>query len=288
MGKHGMTHTKTTDSLVRDIYEVMTTKQVPTGVDLELEIDRFGENCKRLMTNLFTEQRDKRTLRMSNIGRDDRFLWHVVHNSKKESFKPNVLVKFMYGHLIEEMLVFLTRLSGHEVTDEQKQCDIDGIKGHMDCRIDGVITDIKSASSFAFKKFRFGTLFEDDPFGYVMQLEAYAEAEGDTEYGWLAMDKQHGYLTYLKGEKKHDVKARVAHLKDVVAQDVPPADLCADPIPEGKAGNMKLDTKCSYCVYKSECFDGLRAFKYSKGPVFFSYIAKEPQVEEIHLEEDSF
>ena len=43
---------------------------------------------------------------------------------------PNTYVKFMYGHLIEEMLLFLTKLSGHEVTDEQKQCEVAGIKGH--------------------------------------------------------------------------------------------------------------------------------------------------------------
>ena len=101
-------------NLVDDIYKVVSSKDVPDGVDLEAEIDRFGENCKRLMTNLFTEERDGRKLRMSNIGRNDRFLWNVVNNPDvQEEMTPNTYVKFMYGHLIEEMLLFLTRLSGH-------------------------------------------------------------------------------------------------------------------------------------------------------------------------------
>ena len=124
------------------------------AVDLYDEIDRFGENCKRLMANLFTEKRDGRKLRMSNIGRDDRYLWNVVNNPDvQEEMTPNTYVKFMYGHLIEEMLLFLTRLSGHEVTDEQKRCEVSGITGSMDCKIDGEVVDIKTASNFSFKKF---------------------------------------------------------------------------------------------------------------------------------------
>ena len=41
-------------SLVDDIYAVVASKEVPEDVDLYEEIDRFGENCKRLMSNLFT------------------------------------------------------------------------------------------------------------------------------------------------------------------------------------------------------------------------------------------
>jgi hypothetical protein len=40
-------------------------------------------------------------------------------------------------------------------------------------------------------------LAEDDPFGYVAQLKAYAHSEGDDKYGWLAIDKQNGHLVTL-------------------------------------------------------------------------------------------
>ena len=95
------------DTLVRDIYDTVVNKEAAEGVDLYDEIELFGENCKKLMTNLFTEKRDGRTLRMSNIGRKDRYLWNAVNNPDvSEELPPNTYVKFMYGHLIEELLLF--------------------------------------------------------------------------------------------------------------------------------------------------------------------------------------
>jgi hypothetical protein len=81
-------------SLVDDIYKVVSEKEPADGVDLYDEIERFGENCKRLMANLFTEKRDGRKLRMSNIGRDDRYLWNVVNNPDvQEEMTPKKYVK---------------------------------------------------------------------------------------------------------------------------------------------------------------------------------------------------
>ena len=110
----------------------------------------------------------------------------------------------MYGHLIEELLLFLTRLSGHKVTDEQKVCEVEGVIGHMDCKIDGIVTDVKSASPYGFKKFKEGTLAFDDPFGYIDQIKAYAHSEGERVFGWLAMDKTNGHLTFLKYDLDDD------------------------------------------------------------------------------------
>jgi hypothetical protein len=238
-------------SLVNDIYKTVSTKEPAEGVDLYDEIDRFGENCKRLMTNLFTEKRDGRTIRMSNIGRDDRYLWNVVNNpGVAEELTPNTHVKFMYGHLIEELLLFLTRLAGHEVTDEQKKCEVNGVTGSMDCKIDGVVTDVKSVSTFGFKKFKDGSLAYDDPFGYVAQIKGYGYSEGETKFGWLAMDKQNGHLTYLMYDSSdtqapvhekigYDVGERIDRIKEVVQQEEPPKH-CYEPVADGKSGNMKL------------------------------------------------
>ena len=137
-------------TLVDDIYKLMVTKEADESVDVEAEIDKFGESVKSLMRTEFARDRkkDTRTLRLSNIGRDDRYLWNLVHGTEvAEKIAPNTYIKFMYGHLIEEMLLFLTKMAGHEVTDEQKVCEVEGIKGHMDCKIDGVVIDVKSASS---------------------------------------------------------------------------------------------------------------------------------------------
>ena len=73
---------------------------------------------------------------------------------------------------------------------KQKEIDIEGIKGHMDCKIDDIVVDVKSASGFSFSKFRQGILREDDPFGYIAQLTAYEEAEGTTDSGFLVINKE--------------------------------------------------------------------------------------------------
>ena len=279
-------------SLVDDIYKVVSEKEPADGVDLYDEIERFGENCKRLMTNLFTEKRDGRKLRMSNIGRDDRYLWNVVNNPDvQEEMTPNTYVKFMYGHLIEEMLLFLTRLSGHEVTDEQKQGEVAGITGSMDCKIDGVVTDIKSVSSFGFKKFKDGSLAYDDPFGYVAQIKGYAHSEGETKFGWLAMDKQNGHLTYLMYDTEdtqapvhekigYDIEEHIERIKKLVEQPEAP-EHCHEVVPDGKSGNKKPAVGCSYCPYKFTCWPEVRTFIYSSGPRYLTEVVNEPKVTEV-------
>ena len=287
---------KSVYTLVDDIYKLMETKEVAEGVDLESHIELFGENVKDLMRKEFGGNRrfDGRKLRMSNIGRGDRFLWNHYNNMPKEDdMQPHTLVKFLYGHLIEELLLFLTRASGHEVTAEQKQCEINGITGSMDCKIDGVVTDVKSVSSYGFKKFKDGTLAYDDPFGYVAQIKGYAKAEGQTSFGWLAMDKQNGHLTYLMYDEEDtqapvhekvgfDITDRIEHVQLMVDNKEPP-EHCYEPKDDGKSGNKKLDIGCSYCAYKKTCWPGLRAFAYSTGPRFLTEVHNEPKVQELEI-----
>jgi hypothetical protein len=286
---------KSTYNLVSDIYKLVESKEVAEGVDIEACIDQFGEAVKVLMRQEFTQKRDdSRKLRMSNIGREDRFLWNVYNDvDKGEDIQPHTYVKFLYGHIIEELLLFLTRAAGHEVTDEQKKCEVNGIKGSMDCKIDGVVTDVKSASTFAFKKFKEGTLAYDDPFGYVAQIKGYAHSEGETKFGWLAMDKQNGHLTYLLYDTEdtqapihdlisYDIRDRIEHIKKMVEQEEPP-EVCYEPIADGKSGNQKLAVGCSYCSYKKECWPSVRGFAYSSGPRYLVEVHNEPKVQEIEV-----
>lgn len=295
-----MSTNKTTDTVVQDIYALMESRDADPSVDVEAEIDKFGESVKALMRTEFGRKKreDNRKLRLSNIGRTDRYLWNHFNGTEGEELQPHTYVKFMYGHLIEEMLLFLTRMAGHSVTDEQKVCNVEGIVGHMDCKIDGVVTDVKSASSFGFKKFKDGTLAYDDPFGYIDQIKAYAHSEGQTEFGWLAMDKANGHLTYLKYDLtdteapvyealKGDIVDRVKHVKKLVEQPEP-AEWCYQPIPDGKSGNSKLSTGCSYCQFKDHCYPNLRVFAYSYGPKYLVDVVKEPKVQEVMPDEEGF
>ena len=285
---------KTTDTLIKDIYKLMQNKLTDSEVDAEAEIDKFGEACKDLMRKEFLngKRSDSRKLRMSNIGKTDRYLWNHYNNvGPTEKMQSHTLVKFMYGHLIEEMLLLFVRLAGHTVTHEQAYAEVQGIKGSMDCKIDGVVTDVKSASTYGFKKFKDGSLAFDDPFGYIDQIKGYARSEGETKVGWLAMDKANGHLTFLKYDLedeeapaypvlKKDIEERIIHIKEMVNQEEPP-ELCYETVPDGKSGNMKLAMVCSYCHFKHSCYPNLRAFAYSYGPRYLTEVVNEPKVQEI-------
>jgi len=253
-----------TDTLVSDIYRMIDTKDIPEGVPVEQVINDFGENMKQILRDNITEHEfDRRKLRMSNIGKKDRQLWYSYNGYEGEKLMPHTRIKFLYGHLIEEMVLALTKLSGHDVTHEQKQVEVDGIKGSMDCKIDGVLTDVKSASSYGFKKFKDGSLVNDDPFGYIDQIKGYAHAEDTTDIGWLVMDKTNGHLTYLKYDMADEsqwywsklnffsIPERIKNIKKIVKAETPP-ERCYETIPDGKSGNMKLAVGCSYCSYKHD------------------------------------
>ncbi|MAH48624.1 hypothetical protein CMI37_22555, partial [Candidatus Pacearchaeota archaeon] len=152
---------KTLDTLVKDIYNKLDTLTEGKSLGVSDETaTAFGESMKQALLGWSGEQPvNKPTLRMSNIGKPNRQLWYDMKSkAKTKSFSAPVQIKFLYGHILEEVVLFLARLAEHEVTSEQKEVNVDGIKGHMDCMIDGEVVDVKTASGFAFKKFKDGTL----------------------------------------------------------------------------------------------------------------------------------
>ena len=273
---------------------MIDTKEISDGVDVDKIVDDFGKNMKKILKNNITEHEfDRRKLRMSNIGKQDRQLWYSYNGYEGEKLMPHTRIKFLYGHLIEEMVLALAKLSGHQDTDEQKRAEVEGIKGSMDCKIDGVLTDVKSASPYGFKKFKDGSLLNDDTFGYVDQIKGYAYSEGDTEVGWLVMDKTNGHLTYLKYDMADEsqwywtklnlmsIDDRIRHIKKTVKSKTAPKR-CYSLVPDGKSGNMKLGVGCRYCAYKHECWgDNLRTFIYANGPRFLVETVNVPNVIEV-------
>ena len=165
---------KKLDTLVEDIYSTLAVLGEGEALDVSEEVlDEFGNAMKEALRHWATpKSRDKETLRMSNIGKPLRQLWYDMKSEGEETQKldPHLFIRFLYGHILEEVMLFLVKLSGHEVSDEQKQVKVSNVYGHMDCKIDGEVVDIKTASSFAFRKFANGTLADDDPFGYLAQL----------------------------------------------------------------------------------------------------------------------
>tara|TARA_R100000329_G_scaffold32203_3_gene29848 strand:+ start:216 stop:827 length:612 start_codon:yes stop_codon:yes gene_type:complete len=189
---------KKIDTLVEDIYEKISI--LSDGKDLNLteeDLSLFGSQMSEALKHWASPNLQSRnTVRMSNLGRPLRKLWYELKDdSIQEEISPSLQIKFLYGHLLEVLLLFFVRLSGHTVTDEQKEVDVSGIKGHMDCKIDGEVVDIKTASGYSFKKFKDGTLPEKDSFGYLTQLAGYEENEKTSEGGFLVMNKETGEIT---------------------------------------------------------------------------------------------
>jgi len=283
---------KKLDTVVEDIYSAIEDlgKGKPIKVSEE-DLDKFGDFMKEALKDWLTPRANRKpSLRMSNIGKPERQLWFEMKASKKDvSIPAPTMIKFLYGHILERVVLFLTELSGHEVTDEQKKVKVEGVVGHMDCKIDGEVVDIKSASNFAFKKFSEGTLPENDVFGYLAQLAGYEHNEGTDEGAFLAINKENGELALYKPESldKPNVEFKIKKVKQQLTQDTPPPDLCYEPIDDGASGNQKIPRECKYCQFKFECHKdandgkGLRVFQYHNELRYLTRVSKLPRVDEI-------
>ena len=283
---------KKLDTLVDDIYSKLSVLGEGKQLDVsEKELDELGESIKTALKNwAHPEPRNStETLRMSNIGRPTRQLWYDLNSEESNiPISPPTFIKFLYGHILEEVVLFLVRLAGHKVDDEQRDVSVKGVKGHMDCTIDGEVVDVKTASGYAFKKFRDGTLAEQDTFGYMSQLAGYEEAMGTNSGGFLALNKETGELALFIPEEldKPNIKTKISKVRKALKSSEPP-EKCYDPIPDGVSGNMKLPRECFYCRHKYECHqdtnegNGLRIFQYAKGLAYFTTVVKEPKVKEL-------
>ena len=277
--------TKTLDTLVPDIYALFTE---PHEFD-EGNVEEFGKRLAQHITNRVSEEKSGGTLRFSNIGSQcDRKLWYSVNKPEAaEELAPEVRFKFLYGDILEELVLFLAREAGHTVEGTQGTLDIAGVKGHRDAVVDGVVVDVKSASSWSFKKFEDHLTPDKDSFGYIDQLGAYLYASQDDPAvtkkdvaAFIAVDKQLGHLCVDVHPNTYKDYTKLVETKKllVAGTEVPPRAFQDEE--DGKSGNRKLPTECSYCSFKKTCWPGVRTYLYSNGPRFLTKVVKEPNVQE--------
>lgn len=282
--------TKSISTLVGDIYQVIDGNG---GWDRTVA-EYFQENIRNVLHSRLNpeEQEGRGTLRMSNLGTPcQRKLWYSVNQPDEgEPLRPPTKLKFLYGDMLEALLISLAHAAGHDVRGAQDELRINGIVGHRDCVIDGLTVDIKSASGYGFKKFKEGRLREDDPFGYLSQLSSYVyaghakdESVNPVLGAFLVVNKENGELCL----DIHDVsdliegkEVEVEQLKTMVEQEKPPSRAFA-PVPDGSSGNMKLGVNCSYCNHKKTCWPFMRTFIYSNGPRYLTEVKRVPNVQEV-------
>ena len=287
----GKKHTKKLDTLIDDMNGILSGISSGKAPEVkEEQIDKFLNNTKLALLDWLQPRKSSgKGLRMSVIGRPARQLWYDNHTERKQEIHdPSTQLKFLYGHVLEHLLLFLVEISGHTVTAQQKKVQVEDVNGHMDCKIDGEVVDVKSASAMSFKKFKNGTLYEDDPFGYIAQLAGYEHNEGTTNGGLLAVNKSSGEIALFRPDElmKPNAKDLINNLKEKLTQNEPP-EKCYQPIPHDKTGNLKLPVGCVYCPHKFICHadsndgNGLRVFKYANSNVFMTKVISQPKVEEI-------
>ena len=279
------------DTLVDDIYKLFAEGHTSDP----RRVAELGADIAACIAARLEEPKHKgeprEQLRISNLGKGDRQLWYQKNRPDiDDGIGPKTRIKFLYGDLWERIMLFLAAEAGHEISHSQETVEVAGVVGHTDAVIDGVVVDTKSASPFGFKKFKYGTLKDDDSFGYMEQLAGYSEALGGLDGAFFAADKVSGELALLKVPRDElaalQIAERAANVRSVLESDETP-DRCHTAKPQGESGNEVLNTNCSYCPYKFECWkdandgQGLRTFLYSNGPTHFTRVEKEPKVLEI-------
>lgn len=278
---------KTLDTLVEDVYGLF---DKATVIPDKLAED-FAKQVTELIKSRLSEDRvhTEPMLRLSKIGLPDRKIWYEINSHKQDNLDGQTRIKFLFGDIVEALLLLLIKVAGHTVTEEQKEVEIDGVLGHQDCKIDSVPVDIKTASSYGMRKFRDRSILNgNDPFGYLAQISSYAKAQNEDRGALLVLNKENAELLLLKVDNIDMInpKERVKHLKNVILSKTPP-ERCYPDEAVGASGNRALSTDCNYCDHKFECWAdanggaGLRGFKYSKGVEWLTQVSKTPNVEEV-------
>lgn len=289
------------DTLITDIYGLLD----KPNVDMEFNVEQQAALGARMVRHIEQEIKDPDrshkpetevyvTQFTSNCDR--KIFYNIVGGPhlRKERVPGHNRFKFLYGDLIEESVLYLAELAGHEVSHQQHRLEVDlypyRLCGRIDALIDGYIVDVKSMDYWSFERMVKGEY--EDKWGYYLQLQIYRDMWNHLGLGWpkglkiLAVNKMNGklHLQDVPAFKDPDNVLMIKTLLDDLGAlySRPTRDT------EVKAGNMILKPGCSYCPYKFDCYEepgygGLEVYAYSNGPTFVvkDSIKKEPKVPKI-------
>lgn len=290
---------KKIQTLSEDIYHVLdaTKDHEPDAASTEAAALRIGGEFIKA-TQKRDEPRAKGKLWASDLGKQCmRQHWYNFNEPEYgERLNGHTKFKFLYGNILEESVLWLAEEAGHTVGSTQHTVELpldDGwtVRGRIDAVIDGTLVDVKSTSSFGYKKYTTeGLDATNDTFGYLYQLGFYHgfnDLDNTLEdvCGFVWIDKQNGHIGYTEVEvpSPTDIIERAEQIVEAVEGDEMDAERGYDPEPYGKSGNMKIPTACSYCGFKQRCWrdanggNGLRGYLYSHGPVWFTDITRPPK-----------
>ncbi len=234
-------------------------------------IEEFGERCKEALRRQFNSEKKEFKIRMSSVGKPLCQQQLEKEQAKAEELPASVKLKFIFGDMVEALVMAVMEASGINIESYQEEVSYDlgkvNIKGTLDVVIDGKVYDIKSTSKHAFTyKFSnpngFANLVKDDPFGYVSQGYLYGAAKGIPFGGWIAFNKETGDIAVLKTPENSGAYERKAlHTAKVNAKalaDDAPFERCfkkeAELVRRKLTGNYTLGVNCRYCKFKQSCW----------------------------------
>ena len=242
-------------------------------------IKDFAKECKESVEKQLNKKR-KFSIRMSGLGRP---LCQQLLDRQgiQEDMDYNALFRFLFGDLVESVMVLIMEQADVEIVAKQKSVKLT-IAGHeVTGTLDLILRDemgiekvwdVKSASEWAFKfKYTgfggYDKIKEDDPFGYVMQGHLYGEATGLPFGGWIVVNKSSGELAMVEApdwqaedrkEYLKDAERRVKRLLDPDPKFVKPFKSEFETYKvKGeviRTGNKTLPKICSMCGYRSHCW----------------------------------
>ncbi len=298
---------KSIDTLVEDIYHVLdaTKDHEPDAASTEAAAGRIGNEFIKA-TQKRDEPRMLGRLWASDLGKPCmRQHWYNFNEPEYgEKLSGHTKFKFLYGNLLEESVLWLAEEAGHSVSGQQSSVELQldndwTVRGRIDAVIDGVLVDVKSTSSYGYKKYTTeGLDATNDTFGYRYQVGFYhhyndLDPQPSDVSGFVWIDKQNGHVAYTETEVPDavDIRSRAEDIVSAVEGGEMDAERGFSPEPYGKSGNMKLPVGCSYCAFKHRCWrdanngNGLRGFLYSHGPVWFTDIARPPAKHVLEIED---
>ena len=239
----------------------------------------FANECRDAIDKQINSRREFR-IRMSGLGRP--ICQQILEREKHvEDMDYNAFFRFLFGDIVESVLVLIMEQADVEIVEKQKAVSLDiagqKILGTLDLILKdemGVdkVWDVKSASEWAFKfKYTgyggYEKIKEDDPFGYIMQGHLYGEATGLPFGGWIVVNKSSGQVAIVEAPdwQDEDRKLYMADAEKRVKRLLDPDPKFVKPFKsefetykvkgeEIRTGNKVLPKICGMCGHRSHCW----------------------------------
>ena len=151
--ENNLAYSNNLEDIVDNIYKSLEPLSEGSPISLSDEnIEKTVSDIKEALINWSrpSERNKNFALRMSNVGRPARQLWFENKNPTENNITPSNQIRFLYGHLLEAIALMLARVANYEVTDEQKEIEVDGIKNQKALLMEASLLYLKIAENFVF------------------------------------------------------------------------------------------------------------------------------------------